>query len=253
MSRDAEKLPLVLVVDDDAAMRELLVLVLRNASMDAICASSIEEARNMLSHTTPDILSVDIQLTGGADGIDFVEELSAFLAALSVPVVVVSASCDERTQARARAAGCVGFLPKPINPRAFPSELKRFLGAPHQGCAPQSPARNPDVFMDQVRARFLEDALEQIERFTAREDALLLVDGQLARAAHRWAGASNVEGLPNVEEVARSIERSAKENRIDQAEQIRASLHWLRDQYRSSSGLEPIYTPAKSSEAGLLV
>ena len=223
-------------------MRELLTLILRNASIDAICAATIEEARNTLSHTTPDILLVDIQLAEATDGIDFVEELSGFLAALSVPVVAMSASADEATQARALAAGCSGFLGKPINPRTFPSELKRYLGAPHAGCVSDSPARHADVFMQTVRARFLEDALQQIECLTARENAALLSDGQLARAAHRWAGASNVEGLPDVEHVARSVEKMATEKRTDQIDQIRADLQWMREQYRNSTGLK-IATP----------
>lgn len=59
----------------------------------------------------------------------------------------------------------------------------------------------------------------------------------MAQAAHRWAGASSIEGLPDVERVARTMEDLAEENRLEQAARIRADLRCISDQYQKVRGV----------------
>jgi len=230
MNADSSDPATILVVDDDRSMRELFSVLLQQAGMGVTCVASPEEARRSLGDRTPDLILLDVQL-GGTDGIEFARELAVSPNARGIPIVIVSAEGSEALRERARGAGCTSILTKPIDPRTFGSEVLRFV--PQKEARP-SAARaqtgHQDAIFVEMRKQYVQEALLIIDELIARDDKGLLADGKLARAAHRWVGASSIDGLPNVEEIARSLEILAM-NKTEQTGHVRETLSTIRSQF----------------------
>ena len=100
----------ILVVDDDAAVRGLIVRILRSAGQDVVGeAGSVAEALARAEALRPDIALVDIGLPDG-DGFSLTRQLRAKPWAMRV--VIFSSDADPTNVAAAERAGAVGFLPK---------------------------------------------------------------------------------------------------------------------------------------------
>lgn len=217
----------VLVIDDDPAIQQLFTILLKTDGLDVRAVASAEEAKRSVDVERPAAILLDLNL-GGSDGLPIARELSQS----QTPVVVVSASSDEETRERARAAGAAGFIAKPVNPRTFANEVKQHLGANGR---PRAEAVDPrELRLRQLREQFLETALASIAQLSARSDEVLFSDSLLADAAHRWVGASSIEGMPDIEAAAREIETLARAKRIDRGAYIRERLSWLGAQFEAS-------------------
>jgi CheY-like chemotaxis protein len=100
----------ILVVDDDAAVRGLVVRILRSWGHVVISeAGSVAEALACADARRPDVVLVDIGLPDG-DGYALTRQLRAKPWAMRV--VVFSSDADRANVAAAHRAGAVGFLPK---------------------------------------------------------------------------------------------------------------------------------------------
>ncbi len=132
----------VLVVEDDASMRELLRLHLSNAGYRVTAAEDAAVAGRALLAAPPDLVVADIQLPF-LDGLEFASVLVADATLPNIPVVLISA--HEQYRERAEAMGSV-FLQKPILKEALLQAVADALasqGAP-PGHAPSAPPPPPD-------------------------------------------------------------------------------------------------------------
>jgi DNA-binding NarL/FixJ family response regulator len=99
-----------LVVDDDAAVRGLVVRILKSWGHDVISeAGSVAEALTCADATRPDTVLVDIGLPDG-DGFSLTRQLGA--KSWAMRVVLFSSDADRANATAARRAGAIGFLPK---------------------------------------------------------------------------------------------------------------------------------------------
>jgi CheY-like chemotaxis protein len=81
---------------------------------------------------TPDLILLDDRLPD-ADGFDALQRLRADARTASIPVVAVTASAMSGDRERLLAAGFDGYLSKPIDSRALPTQVRSFLaGSPEQ-------------------------------------------------------------------------------------------------------------------------
>ena len=102
-------LPSILVVDDDAAVRDLVVRILRSWGYAVVGqAGSVAEALVSADDLRPDVVLVDIGLPDG-DGFSLTRQLRA---RRPVRVVLFSSDADRANVAAAHRAGAIGFLPK---------------------------------------------------------------------------------------------------------------------------------------------
>ena len=100
----------ILVVDDDAAIRGLVVRILRSWGHTVIGeAGSVTQALALATTSRPDIVLVDIGLPDG-DGFALTRELLALCRAMRV--VLFSSDADQANIGAAERAGAIGFLPK---------------------------------------------------------------------------------------------------------------------------------------------
>jgi FixJ family two-component response regulator len=103
--------PIVLVVDDDASVREALSSLLRSVGLDAKLFGSTAELLQHKLPGTPCCLVLDIRLPG-VSGLDFQIQLAK--ANMHVPIIMVTGHGDIPMSVRAMKAGAVDFLTKPF-------------------------------------------------------------------------------------------------------------------------------------------
>jgi response regulator RpfG family c-di-GMP phosphodiesterase len=103
--------PRVLVVDDDAPLRSLLLATLAADEFDVREAGSSEEAREVLRSWRPAVLLLDVSLPG-LDGLSFCTEIAR--TASDVSVILLTG--EEVSHTTARLAGAKGVVRKPFSP-----------------------------------------------------------------------------------------------------------------------------------------
>jgi len=116
----------VLVVDDNPTNVKLLQLVLRNEGYDMHVAHDADEAWAALSVCVPRIILMDLQLPG-VDGLTLTSLLKADPRYRHVPIVAVTSYAMKGDEERARAAGCDGYVTKPIDTRTLPGVIRSHL------------------------------------------------------------------------------------------------------------------------------
>lgn len=120
---------LVLLVEDNPYCRDIYRTILRVHGFDVLetddGAKSIELAREH----APDVILMDLSVRG-VDGWEATRRLKEQPETASIPVVAVSGHVLPEHQARARAAGCEGFIAKPADPARVVVELLKVLAPP---------------------------------------------------------------------------------------------------------------------------
>lgn len=114
------------VVDDDAAHRKLLGILIAEAGYVPRTHAAADSVLGVVRQSSPALIVVDVQLRGAMDGVELTRALKAAPETAGIPVLVVSAFAAAADEARARRAGCDAWLPKPLDTREFMS-LARWL------------------------------------------------------------------------------------------------------------------------------
>jgi two-component system nitrogen regulation response regulator NtrX len=104
--------PVILIVDDEEGIRESLSGILEDEGYDILTADSGEEAVRMLRETSPDLIFLDIWLTG-MDGIKTLQEIKAMKP--DVPVIMISGHGSIELAVKATQTGAYDFLEKPLS------------------------------------------------------------------------------------------------------------------------------------------
>jgi two-component system cell cycle response regulator DivK len=126
--------PLVLLVEDQAALRQLYAQHLVLSGFDVIEAENGEDAITTTSSQAPDVVLMDLSLPV-IDGWEATRRLKGDARTAHIPVVALTAHDGSGELQRATRAGCDWFVPKPCPPDALVTELRRVLEA-RQGPAP---------------------------------------------------------------------------------------------------------------------
>ena len=108
----------VMVIEDNAINRELATFLLESVGHAVISAATGESALALARSAQPDLILMDIQLPG-MDGLAATALLKRDEATRAIPVVALTALAMKGDEARIRAAGCDGYIAKPIRYRAF--------------------------------------------------------------------------------------------------------------------------------------
>jgi CheY-like chemotaxis protein len=103
--------------------------VLQREGFQVDSAGRSEEVLQCLSTHTPDLILMDVQLPG-QDGLALTRQLKADPSTAGIPIVALTAHAMEGDQAAAFAAGCSGYISKPINTRTFGAQVREFLPRP---------------------------------------------------------------------------------------------------------------------------
>lgn len=122
----------ILVVDDNATNMKLLRVLLAAEGYDVRTAADAREALDVLGQFRPRLILMDVQLPG-MSGLDLTRQLKADAQTRDIIILAVTAYAMKGDEERARAAGCDGYLSKPIDPCTLPTTVARHLSADRTG------------------------------------------------------------------------------------------------------------------------
>lgn len=108
----------ILVVEDNAANMTLAVFLLESAGHSVAKAVNAEAGLMLARADQPDLILMDIQLPG-MDGLQATALLKADPATRDIPVIALTALAMKGDEERIRAAGCNGYISKPLSYRSF--------------------------------------------------------------------------------------------------------------------------------------
>jgi CheY-like chemotaxis protein len=118
----------ILVIDDDLANLALAQALLQAEGFEVRVAMDAAAAFKVLATCTPSLILMDIQLPE-VDGWELTKRLKADPATSDIPVIAVTAYGKEGDVKKARQAGFVEFLAKPVSTRELPHIVRRHLPA----------------------------------------------------------------------------------------------------------------------------
>lgn len=118
--------PLILVVEDDSSNQLLVRTVLEPAGYRVEVASTSSQALERLKALTPALILMDVELPG-RDGLSLTRLLKSLLPTAAIPVVAMTGHTSLQARRDALAAGCVGFISKPIDVHTLAERVSEFL------------------------------------------------------------------------------------------------------------------------------
>jgi two-component system, cell cycle response regulator DivK len=117
----------ILLADDDADNRAIYGVILRHYGYRVLDAVNGDEAVQIARECQPDLIVMDIVMPL-LDGLAATRLLKSDSLTEAIPVVMLTAHLVPSEQDEALAAGCDGFLLKPVEPKRVVEEVRRVLG-----------------------------------------------------------------------------------------------------------------------------
>ena len=108
----------VLVVEDNIANMKLATFLLTTAGHTVLAATDAEAGLTMARNDQPDLILMDIQLPG-MDGLEACALLKKDEVTRAIPVIALTALAMKGDEERIRAAGCDGYIAKPMRYQEF--------------------------------------------------------------------------------------------------------------------------------------
>jgi two-component system cell cycle response regulator DivK len=116
----------ILVIEDTEDNRRILRDLLTNAGFDVLEANDGEQGVGAAAAEHPDLILMDIQLPV-IDGYEATRRIKAAPESKHIPVIAVTSYALSGDEAKARAAGCDGYIAKPFSPRQILAMVRDFL------------------------------------------------------------------------------------------------------------------------------
>jgi two-component system phosphate regulon response regulator OmpR len=169
----SENEPHLLVVDDDARLRDLLRRYLSDSGFRVTGAADAKEARAQLQSFAFDLIVLDVMMPG-ENGLALTRSLHAESKSLRpVPVLLLTAMAEPEDRINGLEQGADDYLAKPFEPRELVLRIRNIL---QRHPVPEEPAPPPDIRFagfrfDLARGELFRGA--DLVRLTAAETALL--------------------------------------------------------------------------------
>lgn len=122
----------ILIIEDNEQNLYLEAFLLKQHGYRIEAAPDGVQGVDLAQRVVPDLILLDIQLPA-MDGYSVARSLRGIPALDAVPIVAVTSYAMQGDREKAMAAGCNGYIEKPINPDTFVLEVETFLrGAPEK-------------------------------------------------------------------------------------------------------------------------
>lgn len=116
----------VLVVDDNAQNLKLARVTLTIEGYETATAADAEEALKALESFKPRVILMDLQLPG-MDGLELTRRLKQNPALRNIVIIALTANAMKGDDVEALAAGCDGYMSKPIDVEALPKMVAEYI------------------------------------------------------------------------------------------------------------------------------
>jgi CheY-like chemotaxis protein len=124
--------PKILLIEDHEQNRYLATFLLEKHGYEVVSASDGRAGIELAKTVKPALILLDIQLPL-MDGYTVARELRSDLALRNIPIIAVTSYAMVGDREKALAAGCNGYMEKPINPDTFVMEIGQFLPPNQKG------------------------------------------------------------------------------------------------------------------------
>jgi DNA-binding NtrC family response regulator len=150
----------VLIIEDDAQMRDMLAISLRRSDFEAMTSESATAGLEALQSSKFDVVVTDINMRG-LDGIEFCRRVAGTHPDL--PVIVITAFGSMDTAIAALRAGAVDFIPKPFELEALTAAVQRALEPRGRSAAVEELQKeNEFVTLDDLERRYILRVVEAL-------------------------------------------------------------------------------------------
>jgi two-component system cell cycle response regulator DivK len=116
----------ILIVEDQEDNRAILRDLLSQAGYDLIEATDGGEGVDLAHKERPDLILMDIQLPV-LDGYEATRRIKADAQLQAIPIIAVTSYALSGDEAKARAAGCDGYVTKPFSPRQLLAKVRQYM------------------------------------------------------------------------------------------------------------------------------
>jgi two-component system cell cycle response regulator DivK len=124
--------PKILIIEDNEQNLYLITFILEKNGFAVIAARDGREGIDKACGETPGLILLDIQLPL-MDGYEVARRLRQIDAMKETPIIAVTSYAMVGDREKSLAAGCTGYIEKPINPATFMDEIRKYL--PVQGAS----------------------------------------------------------------------------------------------------------------------
>jgi len=118
--------PNILVVEDEAAIREMLNFSLGKAGFNVHEAADARQAQDLMSKTVPDLVLLDWMLPG-ISGVDLANKLRQVKRTHRVPIIMLTARGEEENKIKGLEAGADDYITKPFSTRELIARINAVL------------------------------------------------------------------------------------------------------------------------------
>lgn len=116
----------VLIVDDEAPIREMIAVALEMADYDYLEAEDAREAHALIVDKQPDLVLLDWMLPG-TSGVELARRLKKEEATADIPIIMLTAKVEEDNKIQGLEVGADDYITKPFSPRELVARLKAVL------------------------------------------------------------------------------------------------------------------------------
>ncbi|MDN4503782.1 phosphate regulon transcriptional regulator PhoB [Alteromonadaceae bacterium BrNp21-10] len=116
----------ILVVEDEAPIREMLGFIVEQHGFEAIEAEDYESGLEKVVDPLPDLILLDWMLPGG-NGIQFAKKLKSNEFTRNIPVIMLTARGEEDDKIKGLEVGADDYITKPFSPKELMARIKAVL------------------------------------------------------------------------------------------------------------------------------
>jgi len=228
----------ILVVDDVPVNLKLTDILLRREGFKVHTSSDAEQALAVLRGFHPDLMLVDIELPG-MDGYSLTRLVKENPSTKDIVVIALSARASTGDDLKAFAAGCDGYITKPIDSATLVSSIRGHLNRlpGNQGRLDKADpnARRPapvseatlaaEDDIETLRRRFLEEGALQSRQMMESLNKNFEIQ-KSSRLLHMWVGGAGILGYMDISNLARQAEEALAVTPPDE-EALREALSGL--------------------------
>jgi len=194
----------ILIVEDNAINVKLARLLLAKEGYEVRSAGDSVEAFEALLSFRPSLILMDIQLPG-MDGLELTRRLKQGPETKDAIIIALTAYAMKGDEEKARAAGCDGYITKPIDTRTFVEQIRQYLGKTAPTPTPRAQSGDPNDLLRELRNGFIAEGEESSRRIADADPSGFDLDA-LRRVVHHWIGIGGTLGFPQVTASARELE-----------------------------------------------
>ncbi len=122
----------VLIIEDNVENRYLATFLLEHHGFTVVAAPDGPQGIALAATLLPDLVLLDIQLPG-MDGYSVARALRKMQSLRATPIIAVTSYAMAGDRDKALAAGCDGYIEKPIDPETFVPEISAYFAVPLAG------------------------------------------------------------------------------------------------------------------------